>query len=384
MTRRDAAISLLAWALIPVIGTGCGGEAQGGGSGAQVDTLRGVVALEIGELEGDDEYLFGQVGGLAMDSVGRILVAERQSSEIRAFGPDGRFLFRVTGKGGGPGEVNGPCCLAFDAAGRLWVRDGGNGRYEAYRIGADGASYERMLRMQHGDPNLWARLTFDTAGRLVDVGHVPSGPSGRSQLARFHIALDGTVEGPQLIAEPSPDSVDMKVVQRKTATLYIYQPFGSHGITAQGPGGSLATAVTGYYAIRWILPDGSTKVVARDVVGPALSDAEVKWAQDNLEGTAKWIGTSVARLPFGMPDHKAPLQALWFDQTGRLWVQLTRAAADSESLADVYDTTGTLVTVAQWPKGVDLRFGFVTDTVALGVTRDSLGVQRVAVLRWTR
>lgn len=65
-------------------------------------------------------------------------------------------------------------------------------------------------------------------------------------------------------------------------------------------------------------------------------------------------------------------------------MELTRAAADSESWADVYDPSGTLANVARWPRQVDLQFGYVTDGLALGISRDSLEVQRVALIRWTR
>jgi hypothetical protein len=386
VTRLGATIALAV--LLPGVGAGCGSGSRSEAGAGPADTVRGVVALAIGELEGADEYVFGRVSGVAMDSLDRIYVADGQVGTIRAYDPEGRFLFRVARKGSGPAEVVGPCCLAWDGDGRLWVRDGGNGRYEAYRLGADGATYERELRMQHSDANFWAPLTFDMRGRLVDVGHVTGDAPGSSQLARFYIAPDGTAAGPERIAEPSPDSVAVRAVQRKTAngfaTLYIYQPFGSYGLAAHGPGGSWATAASGYYVIRWTLPNGTARTVSRDWLGPELSDADVTWANENLAQTAKWVGTAAARLPFGVPERKAPLRQLWFDRLGRLWVQLTPASGDSESVADVYDTAGTFVQVARWPKAIDLSLGYVTDSVALGVSRDSLGVQRVALMQWRR
>jgi hypothetical protein len=189
------------------------------------------VVVEIGDDGGSDEYLFGSVIGVARDSLGRIFVADAQASEVRAFGPDGRFLFRVARKGAGPGEVETPCCLTLDEAGRLWVRDGGNGRYQAYRLEADGAVYQYQIRFQHSDRNFWAPVTFDTAGRLVDVGHIPGASPWSSVEARFHVALDGTLYGQELVPEPAGDSIGVKIVERRTARgfarLYLYQPFGS-------------------------------------------------------------------------------------------------------------------------------------------------------------
>jgi hypothetical protein len=42
-------------------------------------------SVAIGELEGAEEYLFGQISGLAVDSEGHIHVADPQAKEIRVF-----------------------------------------------------------------------------------------------------------------------------------------------------------------------------------------------------------------------------------------------------------------------------------------------------------
>jgi hypothetical protein len=209
-----------------------------------------------------------------------------------------------------------------------------------------------------------------------------------ARLARFHLAADGTVEETELIADPSPDSLDMKIVERQSAgrfvRMYAYRPFGSVPLAAHGPRGTWATAASGYYVIRWVQPDGSERILRRDYAGPPLTDADVQWAEQNLAQTAERLGTTVARLPFSVPDRKAPLRDLWFDRAGRLWVQVTPPVRTSESLAEIFDSSGTLVAAARWPRSVDLRIGHLTDSVAVGVTRDSLGVSRVAVIRWRR
>jgi hypothetical protein len=107
MMRSGTTCRTLTGWLVPLIAAGCG-ESRREPAAERVDTLRGVVALEIGEIEGADEYMFGSVIGPAMDSLGRIFVPDYQLSEVRAYGPDGRFLFRVARKGSGPGEVHRP------------------------------------------------------------------------------------------------------------------------------------------------------------------------------------------------------------------------------------------------------------------------------------
>ena len=47
--------------------------------------------VSIGKLDGDLEYLFGQVASLAVASDGTIYVVDRQVAELRAYGADGVF-----------------------------------------------------------------------------------------------------------------------------------------------------------------------------------------------------------------------------------------------------------------------------------------------------
>ena len=374
--------------LLLTVGAACGDGGRPSVEPAAVDTMRGSVVLEIGEESGPDEYLFGSVIGVARDSLERIFVADAQASEVRAFGPDGRFLFRAARKGSGPGEVDTPCCLALDDVGRLWVRDGGNGRYQAYRLEAHHAVYDLQVRFQHGDRNFWAPLTFDPAGRLVDVGHTAGATPMSSVEARFHVALDGTLQGTELVPEHANDSIGMRIVERRTARgfarIYLYQPFGSVPLVAHGPRGAWATAASGWYGIRWVLPDGSVRLISRDLTGPPLSDNDVRRAERDLAADAERAGVPEGRLPFGIPERKAPLQALWFDLSGRLWVQLTPAAGEDASVAHVYQPSGRLGAVARWPRGVDLSYGHLDERVAMGVRSDSLDVQRVIGIAWSR
>lgn len=353
---------------------------------SSVPLLRGEVSLEIGAAAGPDEYIFGRVSGAVADSTGRIVVADAQANEIRVFSPTGEFLYRAAREGGGPGEVQHPCCLAFGPAGWLWVRDGGNGRYLALDVGASGSQAKATVRIAHGDVNFWAPITFDSAGNLVDVGH-RSDPEGVARIVRFHRdRTSGALLFEEVVPAPSPDSVDATTVDGRTprgsmARFYLYKPFGSVERVGFGPGGNWATAVTGAYAVRWVYPGGE-RIVHRDVAPLPLSPDERASAERRLADEAKRAGIPVARHPFSVPDTKAPLRELLFDARGRLWVVLTTAAADTMRLADVYDTSGLRVAQASWHRSIDLSAGGIRREHTFGVRRDSLGVERVVRLTW--
>ena len=65
---------------------------------------RGEVDLSIGKIEGERPYLFDDVRAVAMDLFGRIYVADSGADEIRVFSDAGEYLFRLGGRGSGPGE----------------------------------------------------------------------------------------------------------------------------------------------------------------------------------------------------------------------------------------------------------------------------------------
>jgi hypothetical protein len=60
--------------------------------------------VTIGTFDGDDPYVFGDLAGITRDDQGRIVVADKQASEIRFFDAQGKFLHKVGRTGEGPGE----------------------------------------------------------------------------------------------------------------------------------------------------------------------------------------------------------------------------------------------------------------------------------------
>ncbi len=66
--------------------------------------VSGTPSLVIGQMQGDERYLFGEVAGAIMLRDGRIAVLDRQSALIRVYSPDGGHIEDWGGQGQGPGE----------------------------------------------------------------------------------------------------------------------------------------------------------------------------------------------------------------------------------------------------------------------------------------
>jgi hypothetical protein len=61
-------------------------------------------AVSIGELDGDDPYVFGRVAGVLRQPDGTIVVGDAEAHEVRFFDKNGRFLRSFGRKGSGPSE----------------------------------------------------------------------------------------------------------------------------------------------------------------------------------------------------------------------------------------------------------------------------------------
>jgi hypothetical protein len=64
--------------------------------------------LVIGKSSGHDEYMFGEVEGVAVDDFGRIFVLDSKQTLIRVFDRNGAYLKTLGRKGQGPGELQTP------------------------------------------------------------------------------------------------------------------------------------------------------------------------------------------------------------------------------------------------------------------------------------
>ena len=344
----------------------------------------GEVDLEIGRLDGPPEYTFGMISGTVTAPNGEILVSDGQQEVIRVFDIDGAFLRSIGRDGEGPGEFRMPCCIAFGPTGLLWVRDGGNRRYVSFEMSAVSEVPGPTIRMSHASGGLFAPITFQTDSTLIDIGH-KTGADGEFALWRTALSLQGRTTGTELVEEPSPETLGTKVRQQTVpggmAQYYYPQPYGPSFLLAHGPGGAWASAVSSEYAVTLHMAGDTVEVHGPSVEGPPLSPREMERARERLQTYLERGGGKLSDYP-EVPFKKPPLAGLNFDVTGRLWVELS-VEEGQDRRADLYDFRGDLVERRVWPSRVSLRFpAWLGSETVLGITTDSLGVQRVARVRF--
>jgi hypothetical protein len=149
--------------------------------------------LKIGTLEGDPDYMFGQIGFLTVDSNGRIFVLDAQAQQVKVYSPDGVYEQTIGARGSGPGELLGATFVLMGPGDTLVVPDLRNLRINRYA--PDGSSLgSSPLDLQQGIPTVFQGTPSGVLVRQVRQFAFPGQPEIEDPHdAIVTFAVDGTV-----------------------------------------------------------------------------------------------------------------------------------------------------------------------------------------------
>ena len=367
------------------------------GPGAWIGPATLTPTLSIGELEGQAEFLFGNVQSIAVDDSGTLYVLDSQADEIRAFGSDGTFLRTYGRRGEGPGEFSLPVAIAVLSDKRVLVRDPRNRRVQVF--GADGsadAEWTLLSGSVYSATPLWVddedRAYVVTRDRRQDV--LSSGP------IVIVVAADGSV----LDTIPPPTAgfespmLEARVESGGGISRYWSEvPFGPQAFWAVHASGSLVRAISADYSVDLIRSDGSLLRMGRALEPIPVQPAERASAESSVTAGMRRVAPDWQWNGPRIPDTKPPFKGVFPGRDGRVWVWLSTLAAEttnpdydpsvSGSAAtlwregvsfDVFEADGSYLGRVDAPDDFGLRpvpvFG---EEAVWAVTRDELGVQRV-------
>lgn len=115
---------------------------------------------------GDGEGQFTSPTSLAIDSTGRVYVADEYTHRIVVFEPDGDFVADWGVQGTGPGQLDSPSGLAFDKDDNLYVSDHRNQRIQKFTRDGQYLSGFGSAGSGEGELNLPWGLTVDAGGEV--------------------------------------------------------------------------------------------------------------------------------------------------------------------------------------------------------------------------
>lgn len=389
--RRFPLILLLLPALL--LAAGCRATDDEPGNVTAVDTLTGGVPvvhnrppgdrfeagawqiredLRLGSVSGEGPEAFGDVRGIAVDGRGRIYVLDAQAREIRAFGSDGTHIWSAGREGEGPGEFREPNGLTLGPEGRLWVADHGASRYAIWSTGGEALETRRTTFPVYG--YLWPG-SFDGEGRLVDrsmrIG--ADGAPYEQYFLRRYRGADGAVDTLPFPSPPEGWTPGYFSFERGSKPV----PYAGRFLWRMDRRGHVWFGVSDRYRITKRALEGDTLRVLTGQIEPIpVSDEEREAAEEEVLAFARRVGHGEADLS-RIPETKAPIHGLTFDDRGRLWVRLV-PGEDGTSRFDLYGRDG------RWQNSAVADFSFSEYRRALvrgdylyAVVRDSLDVAHV-------
>jgi hypothetical protein len=359
-----------------------------------VPRWRGTIDLTIGGDGATESAQFSRIVGIATDSSGRIFVGDAGDQQVRIFTVTGAPASRFGRKGAGPLEFKDMAAMTFGPGGYLWIRDEGNARMLAVDVSKPVAANARTFPLRSftgGDRN---PVTFDATGSLISETTAFDPVLNTFRPLRLRHDTAGNVARtdtlpipPGAFAGQHKVTVDQKNaagVSIGVAQFYIWQPNGPEWLRAYGARGMRADVVGSAYAVRVYDANGALlRTIRRDVAAVPLSARERTLGQARLDTMLARRKLSRSSVPFGVPATKPFIISVAFTLDGGLWVE--RSVPDGKPReADVYDASGKLIAIAEWPAAVSLHNGpvVISGTTLLTVLPDADDVPSVVRLRF--
>jgi hypothetical protein len=342
--------------------------------GAGVVVVSGAPLVEIGVLEGEEAYQLNGVAGALRLSDGRIVVANRGTSELRFYDAAGRHLRSVGGKGGGPGEfqfMGAPLRMVGDS---LLVGERAASRLSLFSAAGDFlTSYAPRAPVGVlADGTLVGRRTLRAPGDRVQSGLLRE-PEALIRQTRAGAELDtlGVVRGSErfLQIEQSGGAIESIAVSTPL--------FGRSQQLAVGPDRVYAGSADGYEIEVYRPGLGLERLIRlarppREVT-PAVVEAKKR---EELEAAPGAEGRRDVERRFAQlmpPEYLPAYSELRVDALGLLWVEEYRAPGEVEPRWQLFDPEGRWLTAVVTPER--FRVLDIGEDYLLGVWRDELDVE---------
>ncbi len=350
--------------------------------------------LRIGTADGDPDYMFGSITGIAVSSDELIYVLDQQASLIRAFDQTGKLQISFGSKGSGPGQMElGAGPLLEGKGDTLYVPDIGNQRVNKYT--ADGSMAGSFpVRMELGVPFKWEN---SRSGSIVN------------QVRRLAFQPDQPVDTMDVVAVRNYEgvAVDTLLRFRSGSTISFasgapeYKIFTPEPIWTLASNGGIWHGVNDDYRIGLYEGGSLTRIVTKPFELSPVTDRDQEAILTAMKNAIEALGLppqawQIIRQGMSFGDQFPAYAQFLGGPNGSLWVQhlVVPSELSDDELRDfnpqtglgapnwdVFDRQGRFLGTLEMPD----RFQpvrFLGDRI-YGIWLDEMDVQYVLKLRIT-
>jgi hypothetical protein len=350
-------------------------------------------ALRIGSAEGEPDYQFGMLAGIAVASDGRIVVADQQGQHLKVFAPDGTYERTIGKPGGGPGELGlGISGVVLGPSDTILVADMGNQRVNVYLL--DG-TFVRSFRIefQQGLPLRWEATRDGRMVNQVRPVQFPGMPAPADSSDVIVVRKSDGAAGDTLLKVPSGKTFALGG-QRPEVKLFASEPAWALY------GNDVLYGVNDDYRFGVYAAGGTLKrLIAKPFTPREVSEADQLAMMNAFERLWKAFGltqdqVAQAKQTIKFADRYPAYLQMLEGVDGSIWVQGVQSPTNlppemqdsynpqldfGSRTWDVFDAEGRYLGVVNMPPRFQpVRF---LGNVIYGIQRDELDVQYVVKLQ---
>jgi len=299
--------------------------------------------LSIGEVEGDENYMFGTIIYFNTDKDGNFYVSDSDNNRILKYNPQGKYLLTIGRKGQGPGEFQSLSVPRFDKDDNLYVADSVNNRISFFD---KNGKYLKQIQMQER----YIDLYINSKGFIVANKWIMSQEANVSKQIYIYGLFDDKFN---LMAELYKDEIEMALPTGRDESAMVEFLAKAFGMMAFRPYVRLILAnndliylgYSGKYEINLYSPGGKIiKKISRDYDPIPVSEKDkgsfVKMA---IEGFAAPVFTEdmkkKASQKIKYPKYKPAYQSFTLMENG--WLAVIVDSLEGEyTLFDIFDQDG--------------------------------------------
>jgi hypothetical protein len=296
------------------------------GNNSDTDVSKKLVSVDVDEIlrisdEYTDEFLFGRLSGIIVDSDGHILAGDQSLKTIYQFNPEGSYIGSFGQEGAGPGEFGQYFNLGITYDDSLYVQDMMQSRVQTFGKNSDGSwvfgSTIPLRRSEGGFPSNLNKIS-DTEFIVHYMRGVQSGNSVQKPFLQM-ANRDGEMIGDKIL-ELEP--FQMHIMRSENTVMAITIPHTYHQPYAISHAGHI---YSGY---------NETLLISKfDHQGNHLLDIDfpvdpLELTRDEKDEAVSNFGDAASEVRSRIPDIKPAFTRLLVADTGDLWVNRGKVADD--------------------------------------------------------